>query len=270
MKILKLSDIHQYSYYLFTRLFSCLPKKELYDIVVIAGDMTNGDLNLMKQIIDTFEKPVYFVLGNHDYLKHSIDHVVNFCLENNLNLLYGSNEYKINFNNKVYTLIGGTGWSSFSLYNTLSKYSYKKIASNSVIDFNHIYSKDNILITPNDYEKMHNKEWSYFSEYKDKENVILITHFPMSKVCLDPQYEHPQYRNLNPYFINNKNTTGFKLILSGHTHTCIDTFDQYGCRHIVNAYGYESEFNRLQQKGISGSNGFNSYKIIDVEEYFNG
>lgn len=264
MKVLKLSDIHQYSKFMFDRFFNKLPNKDLYDIVIIAGDITNGNLDFLKYIITKFEKPVYFVLGNHDYYYLAIPDVIEFCLNNNLNLLYGSNEYVINSNNKEYTIIGGTGWSSYNLYG--NKNYYKKF-SHKISDFSLIYTKDNKLVTPNDYEKYHNQEWEFYSQYKNKPNVILVTHFPMSKVCLDPFYDRPDFRNLNPYFINDKDTTGFKVIFSGHTHTCINTKDQYGCTHIINAYGYESEFNRIEQNNLLGTNGFDSHKIINVDDY---
>lgn len=219
MRILKLSDLHQYSLFNFNLFFNKLPSKHLYDIVVIAGDSSNGNYELLKYIISKFEKPVYFVLGNHDYYHRSISEVIKFCLDNNLNLLHGSNEFKLNYNDKEYTLIGGTGWSSFNLYDEKPKEFYKKCASYSVNDFNLIYTDSNTRITPNEFETLHNTEWNFYSQYKNKENVILITHFPMSEVCLDPFYSQPDYKDLNPYFINNKNTEGFKLILSGH---CVD------------------------------------------------
>ena len=153
------------------------------------------------------------------------------------------------------------------MYDERPKEFYKKCASYSVNDFNLIYTDSNTRITPDEFETLHNTEWNFYSQYKHKENVILISHFPMSEICLDPFYAQPMYKDLNPYFINNKNTEGFKLILSGHTHTCINKKDIYGCTHIINAYGYSSEFNRIEQNNIVGSNGFDSHLIINTDDY---
>ena len=267
MKALILSDLHQYSIFMFERFFNKLPNKELYDIVIIAGDTTNGNNDLLKYIIDKFEKPTYFVLGNHCYYHRSINEVVQYCLENNLNLLYGCNEFKIKHNDKEYTLIGGTGWSSYTLYEEKTKEYYKEHSQYLVNDFKLIYTDDNKTILPDHYETLHNSEWNFYSQYKNKDNVILITHFPMSKICLNPFYEKDIYKDLNPYFINNKNTSGFKLIISGHVHNCVEAKDEYGCTHIVNAYGYGSEFQRISQDNIVASNGFNSHYIINMDDY---
>ena len=55
-----------------------------------------------------------------------------------------------------------------------------------------------------------------------------------------------------------------KVSLTGNTHTCIDAVDKYGCRHVVNAFGYGSEFDRTYNESLVGTNGFDSFKIIDV------
>lgn len=160
-----------------------------------------------------------WVTGNC-YYHRSIKEVVQYCLDNKFNLLHGCNEYVLNYNNKAYTLIGGTGWSSYNLYTEKSKEYYKQVSKECVNDFNLIYTDDNKKILPDHYETLHNTEWNFYSKYKHKENVVLITHFPMSSICLDPYYNKPEYKDLNPYFINDKDTTGFNLILSGH---CVDT-----------------------------------------------
>lgn len=264
MKILLYSDLHQYSKERVDSFFNYAPPSDTYDIIVLAGDITNGDVDLFEYICNKFDKPIYAVLGNHDYYKSKISTIVNRYKKINVNLLTGDNEFKLNFEGKEYTIIGGTGWSSFNLYDEHPKDYYKRIAKECVNDFSLITNKDNILVTPDDYETFHNTEWNHYIKYKNKPNTILITHFPLSKICLDPFYSSPLYKNLNPYFINDKDTSGFSLILSGHTHTCIDGVDEYGCRHVINAYGYQSEFERNLSKVIEGSNNFISNKIIEV------
>ena len=262
MKILNYSDTHFNTIAQVDNFFKYVPDSSLYDIVTLAGDITNGNFNTLKYFISRFEKPCYIVFGNHDYYNSSIEAVYAFAEEQGINYLKSGKSYKITVDDEEYTLIGGTGWTGFNLYKDNTKKFYKSVAANSINDFRLINYK-NKLVTPSQYQAMHKEEWQWFLNFKNIKNTILLTHFPMSKVCLDPAFEVPSYRNCNPYFINEKDTTGFNLAISGHTHTCVDAIDDYGCRHYINAFGYPYEFGRSVSDSLKGSNGFDSHKIIE-------
>lgn len=254
MKILLYSDLH-----LHEQKFPFMPPEpDLYDVVVINGDTCNGSKDILKWVSEQFTKPVIFTLGNHDYYNQEILDMQEWG-SSNLILLTDNTSWTY----KDYVFVGGTGWTGFNLYSDdpwdIDK--SKLEAQANISDF--LYTRySNKLVTPSDYVTLHNKEWNNIQRYKNKDNVIVVTHFPMHKGCLDPYYDKPQFSKLNSYFINNKDTTGFKLMLSGHTHTCYDFVDENGCRHVNNSYGYKNEF--FTDSLHTRENGFNSHKIIEV------
>ena len=87
----------------------------------------------------------------------------------------------------------------------------------------------------------------------------MITHFPPNLACLDPYWSvHPVASCLNPYFINDLDVSGFKLWLSGHTHTAVDT-EVDGCRLVINPIGYPNEHYK---------NGYRDQLLINLDEIY--
>lgn len=255
MRILLYSDLHLYARALpFT-----VPDSSLYDVVVINGDSCNGDRRCLTWLNKQFDCPVIFTLGNHDYYNNDIADMQSWAIGSSLIVLTDSTTYTY----KGYTFVGGTGWSAFDLYakEPWDVDKAKLEAHANISDFICTSYKGR-LVTPSDYVTLHNKEWNHIQSFKGKENVIVVTHFPMHRGCLDPFYDRPETSAINPYFINHKDTSGFKLMLSGHTHKCYDFVDENGCRHVNNAYGYKSEFNSASLS--TRENGFDSFKIIEV------
>lgn len=117
----------------------------------------------------------------------------------------------------------------------------KMHAKRSINDFYSIYKDDSFdtLFTPDDYIKEFNNSLDYIENYRHKENVVLVSHFPLSATCLDPRYlESP----LNPYFINDIDLEGFSTVISGHTHTTLQ--NKIGNTNVyINAYGYSNKNN---------------------------
>ena len=137
------------------------------------------------------------------------------------------------FKFKDWTFIGDTLFSEFNLPNYNNDFlldnAYYYLSDFKFIKYN--YSSN---ITPQDYVKLFNEQWSWIESYKNKENVFVITHFlPSIKL------EHPDYKNsyLNPYYMSNKDLTGFKHWAAGHSHQTIRNVID-GCNVYMNAYGY--------------------------------
>lgn len=245
MKIQLISDTHTYDY-------DISPEA---DVIVHAGDFSNnlrGCLDFV-DICKSQNKEYVFCLGNHDYYGSVLNDAISFLKSQKLNFLHWDNSIVIN----GYTFVGGTLFSNFR-YNAYShaykdQVDYNKhFAEKGIYDFIAIRSDVNKFITADEYVTMFNKTYNNINKYKNQDNVIVVTHFPPSVACMDPQYEGSP---LNPYFINDLNVTGFKHWLSGHTHTAVDTVEN-GCRLVINPLGYPSE----QLKG----NGFTPQKIIEL------
>ena len=250
------------------------------DIIVAAGDLSNG----VKGVFDFVKKcqeakkDYVLVLGNHDFVGASIQEVYNILDENGVNYLKEGKEFWY----KGYCFIGGTLFTNFRANVDTKKQvkKHKQFAFDNVFDFQSIYkngmneqrfflscimaghnakpSSDGFYVTPDDYVELFNKQWNWIQQYRNKNNVIVVTHFPPHLACLDPYWSvHPTASSLNPYFINDLNIKGFKLWLTAHTHTCLDTVAD-GCRLVVNALGYPAE-------QIEG-NGFTPDKIIELPD----
>ncbi len=172
------------------------------------------------------------------------------------NALLDDNYIKIQ--DKIF--VGGTLFTNFRSNSPLTSPNVllqsKKDAEQSIYDFNQIIiGNDNRNITADDYIALFKRYHQNIMQFKGQDNVIVITHFPPHLACLDPYWgNHPIASALNPYFINDLDVKGFKLWISGHTHTSVDTVVD-GCRLVINPLGYLPE---------QGKNGFRENLIIEV------
>ncbi|MDM1328932.1 metallophosphoesterase family protein [Acinetobacter indicus] len=249
MKLQILSDTHNSEYHLSNKA----------DVIIHAGDFSNR----LSGVIDFTEsckrlnKNFIFVLGNHDYYGSNYNQVIDFLKDNFPQNALTDNNY-IRIQNK--TFVGGTLFTNFRTNSPLTTPSmlenYKKDAEQSIYDFYQIMiDNDHRTITANDYIELFKKYHENIMKFKDQDNVIVITHFPPHLACLDPYWgTHPVASALNPYFINDLDVKGFKLWVSGHTHTSVDTVVD-GCRLVINPLGYPPE---------QGKNGFRENLIIEV------
>lgn len=250
MKIQLLSDTHGFDYDLDNQA----------DVIVHAGDFSNnlsGVINFAEKC-QALNKDFVFVLGNHDYYDDHLENIEQFLLKN-----YPS--HFITPNNPItiqnYTFVGGTLFSNFRA-NTFDQKHHEvikqsqQIAQDFIYDFKKIsIGQDQRNITPDDFEALFNQCFEFINQYRHQENVIVVTHFPPHLACLDPYWgTHPTGSLLNPYFINDLDVSGFKLWLSGHTHTAVDTVVD-GCRLVINPLGYPQEH---------GNNGYQANLLLEV------
>lgn len=252
MKIQILSDTHNNAYTF---------DKEA-ELIVHAGDFSNslkGCIEFVNKCNAEGKKHV-FVLGNHDYYNSDIVTVLDFFKQNpGYNLLTYDNSIEI----EGYTFVGGTLFTNFRanrlMYdNPLQFTSNKQIARHGIYDFLAIKNRNRILV-PDDYVTLFNMHYNNIMKYKKQNKVVVVTHFPPHLACLDPYWGvHPTASSLNPYFINDLDVKGFKLWISGHTHTAVDTTVD-GCRLIVNPLGYPDEHD---------VNGYNKKLILDLKKIY--
>ena len=249
MKLQILSDTHNSQYAILDEA----------DVIIHAGDFSNrlsGAIEFAKTC-KNLNKNFIFVLGNHDYYCSNYDLVVDFLKENYpQNALLDDNYIKIQ--DKIF--VGGTLFTNFRSNSPLTSPNVllqsKKDAEQSIYDFNQIMiGNDNRTITADDYRALFKRYHQNIMQFKGQDNVIVITHFPPHLACLDPYWgNHPIASALNPYFINDLDVKGFKLWISGHTHTSVDTVVDR-CRLVINPLGYPQE---------QGKNGFRENLIIEV------
>lgn len=250
MKLQILSDTHNSDYTL----------SQEADVIIHAGDFSNsldGAITFAESC-QKINKDFIFVLGNHDYYNSNYENIMDFLKQNYPDHALRDN-HCIQIKDK--TFVGGTLFTNFRA-NTVAQTSpsiwqqYKKDAELCIYDFQQIMTgQENRPITADDYVILFQKYYNNIMKYKNKKDVVVVTHFPPHLACLDPYWgHHPVASALNPYFINDLDIRGFKLWISGHTHTAIDTIVD-GCRLVINPLGYPQE---------QGKNGFKDILIIEI------
>lgn len=250
MKLQLLSDTHGYDYDL----------SEEADVIVHAGDFSNSIKGMIQFANRCKEmgKDFVFTLGNHDYYTTDIYSTFNF-----LKTYYPNNA--LLFDNSIVikgkTFVGGTLFTNFRANriqydDPIAFDANKKKAEEWVYDFSAVQIGDGKkglrTVTGSDYHTLFNLYYNNIQKFKNKKDVIVVTHFPPHLACLDPYWgTHPTASSLNPYFINDLDVKGFKTWLSGHTHTAVDTIVD-GCRLVINPKGYpdEHDMNGYQPKLI--------------------
>ena len=248
MKIQVLSDTHGNKYNI---------SKEA-DVIVHAGDFGNNPNKALDfyNLCKSMGKDCIFVLGNHDYYYTDIKETLKFFRERpEIPCLSFDKTVEIN----GYTFVGGTLFTNFreNTFDFSDKSAseiFQKEAQDNISDFLITYF-DSKIVTPQDYISLFNQTYNNILKYKNKDKVIVVTHFPPHLACLDPYWgNHPLAKNLNPYFINDIDIEGFDLWIAGHTHSSVDTTVN-GCRLLVNPLGYPNEHMK---------NGFKEEFIIEV------
>lgn len=249
MKLQILSDTHNSEYTISSEA----------DVIIHAGDFSNQLSGMLKfaETCKKLNKRFIFVLGNHDYYNSNYNSVIEFLKKNYpQNALLADNHIQIQ--DKIF--VGGTLFSNFRsdspLISPHELQKFKDDAEQAIYDFEKItIGDDNRTISANDYITLFQQYRENIMQFKGRDNVIVITHFPPHLACLDPYWgNHPVASALNPYFINNLEIKGFRLWISGHTHTSIDTVED-GCRLLINPLGYPAEH---------GANGYRENLIITV------
>ena len=249
MKLQILSDTHCYDYTL----------DPTADLIVHAGDFGNNGMYFLLEFANKCNKmsiPYVIVPGHHDLYSTEMTAILNYLDSLNINYLKDGKEFKF----KDKTFVGGTLFTNFRsnklLYtdNELDIYTHKDNAEKFIYDFKSI-GYNGSLIKADNYITEFNKQWNWIQNYKDRDDVIVLTHFPPNLCCLSDYWrDHPTDYILNPYFVNDLDVKGFKLWISGHVHHAVDTVID-DCRIIVNPLGYRGEHNK---------NGYIDNFIIEV------
>lgn len=229
------------------------------DLIIHAGDFSKSDISSITHIEDFIDKctksntEYAFVLGNHDYYGHSLENslLVKECIDKGYNLI----DINKPFIFKDHTFIGGLFGTDFKLpFDIYKDIEFTKAyCKYNIMDFYRIYKDNSLdeLITPEDYIKLFNKSLEYINSYRNKENIIVVTHFPLSSICIDPKYKN---NPLNPYFINDIDLEGFKTVISGHTHLT-NKFKKDNTNIYINASGYTTNY-------------YNQIECLDFDDNF--
>lgn len=212
------------------------------DVVVLAGDINIGTKGIewIKETIH--QKPVIYVLGNHEYYKGTYPKVLYKIKElaKNSNIHILENE-AIEIEHIVFH--GATLWTDFSLLGNPREYGI--ICQEKMNDYKKIrrypsYSKLRTIDTFN----IHNESVRWLSKslekHKDKTNIVITHHAPSIKSISEKNKKHP----LSAAYASNLEDLILeyspKLWIHGHIHEPKDY--KIGTTQIIcNPHGYIDE-----------------------------
>lgn len=231
MKLQILSDVHNE--------FSILPVPHTdADVVILAGDIDikNRAIEWAKQ----FEKPVLYVLGNHEFYGEQFQKIS----ENTQELTQGTNIHFMNDKEVVINgvrFLGGILWTDFELYGSF-RAEYAKLDSQlSMNDYKTIHFGPNYRrLLPSDTLQMHQKTVSFLKEKLVQPfdgKTVIITHHAPSPQSIAPQYKGDK---LSPCFASDlEYLMGESVVLwaHGHVHNSND-YKVNGTRVVSNPRGY--------------------------------
>nr|WP_321451341.1 metallophosphoesterase [uncultured Carboxylicivirga sp.] len=235
MKIQIISDIHQefgFNQFSFDNA----------DIVVFAGDIDLGVKGISWMVKEISNKPVIYVLGNHEYYKGSYPKTLlkikEFAKGTNIHVL--ENE---SIEIDGITFHGATLWTDFSIFGNPMNYGI--ICQEKMNDYKKIrrdpsYSRLRTIDTFN----LHNQSISWLKksliESKTVTNIVVTHHAPSIKSVPDQYKEDPvssaYASNLEDFIIEQKPQYWFH----GHVHTPV-RYKINETEVICNPHGYIDE-----------------------------
>ena len=234
MKLNILSDLHL-SFGAFDR-----PENDA-DVVILAGDISRPQAAVAWAL--GFEKPVLYVLGNHEFYGGSIDGATDefqrLCTGTHVHLLDNSEIVigRVRF-------LGTTLWSDFGLFGELEKKTAAMAEARRLIrDFSRIRLVEaaDTVFSPEDSAALFKRHAGWLDERLDSAHdgpTVVITHHAPSRRSIHPRFADSL---LNACFVSDaERLVGADRVLlwiHGHTH---DSFDYLvnGTRIVCNPRGY--------------------------------
>ena len=223
------------------------------DVIVLAGDIGVGLGGLYWVHAQRRDKPIIYVLGNHEFYNHDIK------LTEVIKDMAADNIYVLNNDQVIIDgvrFLGCTLWTDFELLKGADAWFVRRNARENMSDFYLITDGEN-KFTPETSIALHNesREWLdiMMAEKEGFEKTVVVTHHcPSEKSC------HPRFAGslLNPAFASNlewmMGDDRVDLWIHGHTHNAYD-YNINGTRLICNPRGYPRE-----------PSGFDPEKVVKI------
>jgi predicted phosphodiesterase len=231
MNIQLLSDLH-------VEFDGFAPEKTDADMVVLAGDI-HVDGETMQWALESFDKPVILVLGNHDYYQASLaatlDKFKKMSKGTNVTLLQNESVEVCGVR-----FLGATLWTDYRLTGNepLARLDAGRIMS----DFECIKDERGGWIDPQRIAQEHaaSRSWltNTLKEAYDGKTVV-VTHHAPSELSIHEKYVE-NTGHTNAAYASRLDALmgpGVDLWVHGHTHHSFD-YDLYGTRVVCNPRGY--------------------------------
>ncbi|MEM9402830.1 MAG: metallophosphoesterase [Pseudomonadota bacterium] len=236
MKLHILSDIH-------VEFEAFVPPSTDADVIVLAGDIHVGRKGLDWALEQFPDKPVIYVLGNHEYYGKAVPKLTNelkeIAADTNVHLLERSSVELGGV-----TFLGSTLWTDFELLGDPRIAGYE--AQRKMTDFKKIrVSPKFSRLRSVDASVMHyrSKKWIQDEVKKAVGDVVVVTHHGPSAKSLPQHYRDDL---LSAAYVSNMDDfvseSGAALWIHGHIHSTSD-YRLGNTRVVCNPRGYPDESN---------------------------
>ena len=250
MKILILSDLHN-EFTVFK------PVKNKVDVIVLAGDIDNGDKGILWAREVWPESMIVYVVGNHEYYGHDYAKTLSSLRQS----ASAQNIYLLEDDEVIIDgvrFLGSTLWTDFEFFGADRKAIVMDEGRRRLNDFRLIRYGQLGTFTPAHSIELHKKSLSWLAAKLDEpfvgQTVVVTHHMPSAKSVHERFTDMP----LVACFVSRLDYLFGKMNLwiHGHTH---DNFDYLmnGTRVVCNPRGYVT---------LSGAENpdFNPSKIVEV------
>jgi Icc-related predicted phosphoesterase len=217
------------------------------DVIVIAGDLQEGDgvASLIPYVKN--DQYVIYVPGNHEYYNNEIN-------TTRLSIRNSGHRYGVNVLDRNVKVIGNvrfvgvTLWTDYMLYGLPMEYACKTTCMNSLNDHYVIRSNDSIdgRFMPDDTQKLFFDDLAWLnSVLSERHNgpTVVVTHHAPSYTSISPEFRNAREFNNAGYasnlevFISNHKP---EIWIHGHVHSPSD-YTIMDSRIICNPRGYTHE-----------------------------
>ncbi len=233
------------------------------DIVVLAGDISRPREAVAWAL--RFEKPVLYVLGNHEFYGSSIDgaadEVKRLCEGTQVQVL-DDTETVIDH----VRFLGSTLWTDFELFGTAKKKAAAMAAARRLVrDFSRIALDEGSddVFSPEDAAARFARHAGWLDERLAAAHdgpTVVITHHAPSRRSIHPRFAGSL---LNPCFVSDAEhligAARAQLWIHGHTHDSFD-YPVNGCRIVCNPRGYV-------KAGVNENRLFDPQLLIEVGQH---
>jgi predicted phosphodiesterase len=212
------------------------------DVVVLAGDIHLGREGRRWTRSQFPDKPVLYVLGNHEFYRHSLPELTEALRrETDGSHIHVLENSVVEING--YNFLGCTLWTDFKL--AFDPENAMKTAAGIMSDYSLIqFSTEKRVLRPKDTAKLHADSitWlrSCLAKY-DPARTIIITHHAPS---WESQAQYHANSPLAPAFASNLDSlvrdSGVPLWIHGHTHYNVD-YKLGSTRVLTNQRGYPDD-----------------------------
>jgi len=225
------------------------------DVVVLAGDVHLGREGRIWARNQFFAKPVIYVLGNHEFYRHSLPELTETLKRetdgSNIHLLENG-AVEIN----GYTFLGCTLWTDFQLGDDLD--GSMRVAEAIMSDYGIVqFSTENRRLRPCDTARLHAESVAWLRRALakcDRARTIVVTHHAPSARSEAPYHADSP---LKAAFASDLDSlverSGVPLWIHGHTHYNVD-YVMGSTRVLTNQRGYPEELCK----------GFNPSLVVEI------